>query len=126
MISVKTKGDFKNFNKFVDRMLRHDYKQVIEKYARMGVKALSEATPIDSGDTAKSWDYEIHYSDGRTKIVWTNSNVTKSGTPVAILIQYGHHTKNGGYVQGIDFINPALRPVFTKLAEDIWKEVTSY
>lgn len=126
MVSIKTKGDFKNFEKFVLKMTKRDYEQIIERYARMGVKALKEATPIDSGETANSWDYEIHYTKGKTKIVWTNSNVTKNGTPVAILIQYGHYSKNGTFVQGRDFINPALRSIFDKLAEDIWKEVTSY
>ena len=126
MVSIKTKGDFKNFEKFVLKMTKMDYEQIIERYARMGVKALKEATPIDSGETANSWDYEIHYTKGKTKIVWTNSNVTKNGTPIAILIQYGHHSKNGTFVQGRDFINPALRSIFAKLAEDIWKEVTSY
>lgn len=126
MVSIKSKGDFRNFNKFVKHMMDRDYEKVIDRYARMGVKALSEATPIDSGETARSWDYEVHYSKGRTEIVWTNSNVTKYGTPVAILIQYGHHTKSGAFVQGIDFINPALKPVFAKLADEIWKEVTSY
>lgn len=126
MVSIKTKGDFKNFEKFVLKMTKRDYEQIIERYARMGVKALKEATPIDSGETANSWDYEIHYTKGKTKIVWTNSNVTKNGTPIAILIQYGHYSKNGTFVQGRDFINPALRSIFAKLAEDIWKEVTSY
>lgn len=126
MVSIKTKGDFKNFEKFVLKMTKRDYEQIIERYARMGVKALKEATPMDSGETANSWDYEIHYTKGKTKIVWTNSNVTKNGTPIAILIQYGHYSKNGTFVQGRDFINPALRSVFAKLAEDIWKEVTSY
>lgn len=126
MISIKTKGSFKNFDNFVKKMVNKDYERIIDKYARMGVKALADATPVDSGETAKSWDYEIHYTKGRTKIVWTNSNVTKSGTPVAILIQYGHYSKSGSFVQGTDFINPALKPVFSKLAEEIWKEVTSY
>lgn len=126
MVSIKTKGDFKNFEKFVLKMTKRDYEQIIERYARMGVKALKEATPMDSGETANSWDYEIHYTKGKTKIVWTNSNVTKNGTPIAILIQYGHYSKNGTFVQGRDFINPALRSIFAKLAEDIWKEVTSY
>lgn len=126
MVSIRTKGSFKNFDKFVKHMLSHDYEQIIDKYARMGVKALAEATPIDSGETAKSWGYEIHHTKNRTKIIWTNSNVTKNGTPIAILIQYGHYTKRGTFVQGTDFINPALKPVFGKMAEDIWKEVTSY
>lgn len=126
MITIKSKGSFKNFDKFVDKMIHRDYEKIIEKYARMGVRALAEATPIDSGETASSWGYEIHHSKGKTKLIWTNSNVTRDGTPIAILIQYGHSTKSGTFVQGRDFINPAIAPIFDKLAEDIWKEVTSY
>lgn len=126
MISVTTKGDFKNFNKFVKHMSRRDYLKIVEKYARMGVEALSEATPIDTGETASQWDYEIHTTKGSTKIVWTNDNVTKDGTPIPILLQFGHATKDGGYVEGIDFINPALAPVFKNMVEQVWKEVTSY
>lgn len=126
MISVTTKGDFKNFNKFVKHMSRRDYLKIVEKYARMGVEALSEATPIDTGETASLWDYKIYTTKRSTKIVWTNDNVTKDGTPIPILLQFGHATKNGGYVEGIDFINPALAPVFKKMVEQVWKEVTSY
>lgn len=126
MISVTTKGDFKNFNKFVKHMSRRDYLKIVEKYARMGVEALSEATPIDTGETASLWDYEIYTTKRSTKIVWTNDNVTRDGTPIPILLQFGHATKDGGYVEGIDFINPALAPVFKKMVEQVWKEVTSY
>lgn len=126
MISVTTKGDFKNFNKFVKHMSRRDYLKIVEKYARMGVEALSEATPIDTGETASLWDYEIYTTKRSTKIVWTNDNITRDGTPIPILLQFGHATKNGGYVEGIDFINPALAPVFKKMVEQVWKEVTSY
>lgn len=126
MISVTTKGDFKNFNKFVKHMSRRDYLKIVEKYARMGVEALSEATPIDTGETASLWDYEIYTTKRSTKIVWTNDNVTRDGTPIPVLLQFGHATKDGGYVEGIDFINPALAPVFKKMAEQVWKEVTSY
>ena len=126
MISVTTKGDFKNFNKFVKHMSRRDYLKIVEKYARMGVEALSEATPIDTGETASLWDYEIYTTKRSTKIIWTNDNVTRDGTPIPILLQFGHATKDGGYVEGIDFINPALAPVFKKMVEQVWKEVTSY
>ena len=126
MISVTTKGDFKNFNKFVKHMSRRDYLKIVEKYARMGVEALSEATPIDTGETASLWGYKIYTTKRSTKIVWTNDNVTKDGTPIPILLQFGHATKDGGYVEGIDFINPALAPVFKKMVEQVWKEVTSY
>ena len=126
MISVTTKGDFKNFNKFVKHMSRRDYLEIVEKYARMGVEALSEATPIDTGETASLWNYEIYTTNRSTKIVWTNDNVTRDGTPIPILLQFGHATKDGGYVEGIDFINPALAPVFKKMVEQVWKEVTSY
>lgn len=126
MISVTTKGDFKNFNKFVKHMSRRDYLKIVEKYARMGVEALSEATPIDTGETASLWDYEIYTTKRSTKIVWTNDNITRDGTPIPILLQFGHATKDGGYVEGIDFINPALAPVFKKMVKQVWKEVTSY
>ena len=126
MISVATKGDFKKFNKFVKCMSRRDYLKIVEKYARMGVEALSEATPIDTGETASLWDYEIYTTKRSTKIVWTNDNVTRDGTPIHILLQFGHATKDGGYVEGIDFINPALAPVLKKMAKQVWKEVTSY
>ena len=90
----------------------------------MGVSALESATPVDSGLTASSWDYEIHQSRNSAKIVWTNSNINQ-GVPIAIILQYGHGTRNGGYVQGRDYINPAIKPVFDRIAEGVWKEVTS-
>lgn len=99
-------------------------RRVAEKYANEGVNALSSATPVDTGLTAKSWDYEISNTDTSTTIYWKNSNVV-NGVPIAVLIQYGHGTKNGGYVEGIDYINPALRPIFEKMAQDAWKEVNS-
>ena len=126
MISVTTKGDFKNFNKFVKHMSRRDYLKIVEKYARLGVEALADATPMDTGETASLWDYEIYTTKRSTKIIWTNDNVTKDGTPIPILLQFGHATKDGGFVEGIDFINPALAPVFEKMVEQVWKEVTRY
>lgn len=124
MIVVRHKGSFKHTEKFLKTMSKKQYFQRIEKYAKRGVDALASATPVDSGKTAASWGYEIHTSKTGLEICWTNSNVNK-GVPIAILIQYGHGTGTGGYVQGIDYINPALRPIFEQIAEDVWKEVTS-
>jgi hypothetical protein len=86
--------------------------------------ALKNATPVDSGETANSWDYEIRHYPGGASIAWTNSHVV-DGVPIAIILQYGHATRNGGYVQGRDYINPALRPIFEKMANDLWEEVTN-
>ena len=124
MIVFTQKGDFKKTEKFLNKASKAEYFRKLEKYAREGVKALSAATPVDTGKTAASWSYEIRQKKGSISIYWTNSNVNK-GVPIAIILQYGHGTNNGGYVQGIDYINPALRPVFERLAEETWKEVTS-
>ncbi len=123
MVRIKTKGNFNKTHSFLDRMRSRDYLNVLNKYGQMGVDALSAATPIDTGLTASSWGYEIHSSGATSKIVWTNSNVN-DGVPIAILIQYGHGTRGGTYVQGIDFINPAMRSVFDNIADAVWKEVT--
>jgi hypothetical protein len=105
-------------------MKKFSYRQILERFAQQGIDALSIATPTDSGLTAQSWGYEIHeFNDGTIKIIWTNSNVVDN-VAVAILIQYGHGTKNGGWVQGYDFINPAISPVFEKIANDAWKEIS--
>lgn len=98
--------------------------RILSKYGEMGVLALSRATPEDSGETARSWSYEIEKTDSGYRLVWKNSNVNK-GVPIAIILQYGHGTRNGGYVQGRDYINPALVPVFDGIAADSWKEMTS-
>ena len=105
-------------------MQNKEFFQRLNQYGRRGVDALSAATPIDSGKTASSWNYEIHRSKDLVEIVWTNSNVN-DGAPIVILLQYGHATGNGGYVQGYDFINPAIRPIFDEIEKDLWKEVTS-
>ena len=126
MVSVKSKGDFKNFLNFASKMREQKYEKIVDKCAKLGVEALEKATPKDTGKTSKSWGYEILNSEGMTKIVWTNSNVTKWDMPIVLFIQYGHHTKNGTFIQGIDFINPALEPIFKMLGDNIWKEVTSY
>lgn len=96
----------------------------LDGFAREGIAALASATPVDSGLTAGSWDYQIQKSRGFYQIIWTNSNVV-DGRPIAIMLQYGHGTGTGGYVEGYDYINPAMRPVFDRIAENVWKAVTS-
>ena len=96
----------------------------LDEYARQGVQALASATPVDTGLTASAWGYEIQKSRGAYSIFWTNTNVI-TGTPVVIWLQYGHGTGTGGYVQGRDFINPAIQPIFDRIADSVWQEVTS-
>lgn len=125
MASIKTvvKGDFKKTYKFLESATDLFGYSILDKYGQMGVEALREATPKDTGKTADSWSYQIvKWNDG-AKIIWTNSNTTKTGIPIALLIQYGHGFKNGTYVQGVDFINPAMKPVFEKISNMVWEEV---
>lgn len=124
MISIRQRGDFKKTEKFLKKSLGRDYIGVLEKYGQYGVSALSAATPIDTGLTAISWSYKIIQNKDGISVVWENSNVQK-GVNIAIILQYGHGTRNGGYVSGRDYINPALRPIFDKMADAAWKEVTS-
>ena len=124
MISFTQKGSFKNTESFLAKMIKNDLVSQLDKYGAMGVAVLSSATPVESGLTAASWYYEIKKSRGNYTIEWKNSH-TAGGTSVAILIQYGHGTGTGGYVQGRDFINPAIRPIFDQIATDVWKVVTS-
>ena len=124
MVIVKQKGDFSKTEKFLNIISKKLYYRNLQKYAEQGVAALASATPIDSGTTANSWNYEIRQTKNSVSIYWTNSNVNKD-VPIAVIIQYGHGTRNGGYVQGRDYINPAMRPIFDKIAENVWKEVIS-
>lgn len=124
MIKIKQSGNFNNTERFFKRAQRMDFFRNLEKYAREGVTALASATPVDSGTTAASWDYEIQKRQGKVSIYWTNSNIN-NGVPIAVILQYGHGTNGGGYVLGRDYINPAIRPIFDKIAENAWKEVTS-
>ena len=123
MISVRTKGDFKKTEKFLDHAKNIDLRNILIRYGEMGVAALSAATPVDTGKTASSWGYELEISDETSSIIFTNSNVNK-GVNIAIILQYGHGTRNGGYVKGRDYINPAMEPIFEDLANEAWKEVT--
>lgn len=123
MIVLKNKGDFSKTTNFLKRITKLDYKSILSKYGKMGVDALAKATPVDTGLTASSWSYEIVEDDGGATIYWKNSNIVK-GVPIAVILQYGHGTGTGGYVEGIDYINPALRSIFEGIADDAWKEVT--
>jgi len=123
MITFKQSGDFKNTDRFLKIAERLDYLDILKKYGQMGVLALASATPVDTGLTSQCWDYQIKISKGTLKIYWTNSNAV-DGVLIAILLQYGHGTKNGSYVQGRDYINPAIQSVFDGFADEAWKEVT--
>lgn len=124
MIRFTHKGNFDKTEKFLKRAKEGDFYKDLSKYGEMGVKALSEATPIRSGTTADSWGYEIEQSKGSVSIYWTNSNENQ-GVNIAVLIQYGHGTGTGGYVKGTDYINPAIKPIFDEIADKVWKEVTA-
>ena len=124
MFKIKHSGSFNNTEKLFSKVKTIDYLRILDKYAREGVEALSNATPIDSGITANSWDYVIEVKGRNYSISWTNSH-TVDGIPVIILLQYGHGTRNGGFVQGQDYINPAIKPIFDRISSTIWKEVTS-
>lgn len=122
MITLKATGDFSKANKFCERLLEVFDSGILNKYGRRGVEALKMASPKESGLMADSWDYEIIRTDNKIKIVWTNSDI-EGGYNVAILVQYGHRTRGGTYVEGIDYINPAMRPIFNELANEIAREV---
>ena len=123
MISFRQKGDFSNLSSYLERVKEKVKLGDLDKYGRAGVAALASATPVDSGQTANSWYYEIERQNGSVSIVFNNSNVNK-GVPIAIILQYGHGTGTGGWVQGRDYINPAIQPIFDEIANNAWKEVT--
>lgn len=122
MIKTTVSGNTRNTDRFLDRMIKGDLYSSVERYAQQGVDALRSATPRESGLTAESWTYEIEVKGASVTIRWLNTNVV-DGFNVAIGLQYGHGTGSGGYVQGQDFINPAIKPIFDKIAEGVWKEV---
>ena len=122
MINIRQKGDFKNLSSFLEKTKEKLNLGLLDKYGREGVAALQAATPKDTGKTSESWYYKIERKNGSVSLTFHNSN-QKKGVPIAIILQYGHATGNGGYVEGVDYINPALRPIFDKIAEEAWKEV---
>lgn len=118
------RGSFDKMERFLKAVQKLDVGKVAAAQAEVGVRALAAATPIDSQLASRSWNYEVRQNGGKISIVWTNSDI-ENGFPVVIMLQLGHGTGTGGYVQGRDFINPAIRPVFDKIAETVWKAVTS-
>ena len=123
MISFRQKGDFSKLTKFLERAKETVHLGDLNKYGRQGVAALASATPIDSGETASSWYYEIENNKESATITFYNSNV-QNGVPIAIILQYGHGTRNGGWVEGRDYINPAIQPIFDQIVDDAWREVS--
>lgn len=123
MISFRQKGDFSKLNRYFERLRETAKIGALDKYGRAGVAALASATPTETGLTASSWYYEIKRQNGSVSIEFLNSNVNK-GVPIAIILQYGHGTGTGGWVEGRDYINPAIQPIFDQLAEEAWMEVT--
>lgn len=122
MISVKTKGDFSNLEKYLKRVKKLDLMPIFDKYGSKGVSLLSKATPKDSGETAASWDYKVSGKNGRYKLEFINSHEV-DGVNIAIILQYGHGTRGGTYVEGIDYISPVIQPLFKDLADELIKEV---
>ena len=123
MITFRQKGDFSKLTRYLERVKEVIRRGDLNKYGRAGVAALASATPIDTGLTASSWYYKIEHSNGSAVISFHNSNI-QNGVPIAIILQYGHGTGTGGWVEGRDYINPAIRPIFDAIANDAWREVT--
>ena len=124
MIGRSSSGSFAKTTKFLETLQSGKIFHNLEHYGRVGVDALSRATPLETGKAANSWTYQVTRSKGRVSIFWVNTNV-EGGVNVAVILQYGHGTGTGGYVQGRDYINPAIRPVFDKILDDVWRQVTN-
>lgn len=123
LVVMKQSGSLKNFEGFLYKNRKKRIYQLLNEYGKQGVELLRDATPVDTGKTATGWDYEIEVNSQGISLYWVNNNVNE-GVPIAILIQYGHATRSGSYVQGVDYINPALRPLFESMATKLWKEVS--
>ena len=123
MIKLRHTGDFSKATRFLERSKNAVHLGFLDKYGRAGVAALSSATPVDSGLTASSWYYEIKHTNGSVTLSFFNSNI-QNGVPIAIILQYGHGTRNGGWVEGRDYINPAIQPIFDQITNEAWREVT--
>lgn len=123
IIKVSKKGNFNKTRNVIKNIQNKKYLNILDRIGRLGVDALSRATPVDTGKTSDSWGYSIEQGRDSVSVVWTNSNVVNGWANVAILIQYGHATRNGGYVQGRDYINPAMKPLFDQLAKEAWEAI---
>lgn len=124
MISIRHKGDYGKLTRYLEKLKSTAKVSVLDKYGKAGVEALASTTPVDTGLTAKSWYYKVEVKGNFAKITFCNSNI-QNGIPIAIILQYGHGTGTGGWVEGRDYINPAIQPIFDKIVDDAWKEVTS-
>lgn len=124
-ITIEHKGNFKKLKKFLKTPHAENIEKILNYYGIIGVNLLALTTPKDTGKTSKSWTYNIKINKDSSELVFSNSNVTNQGTPIVILLQYGHGTKNGGYVIGRDFINPAAQPVFDDIVRNAWVEVVN-
>lgn len=122
-IKIKHRGDFSKTEQFFNRVLRKNYLNILARYGRLGVDILKQATPKDTGETAESWNYLIEENDGIVTLSWTNSKQV-DGECIVFLLIYGHGTQNGGYVEGEQFVDPAIRPIFRELSQKVWREVT--
>lgn len=122
MVGFRQKGDFSKLTRYLEKAKEAARLGDLDRYGRAGVAALASATPVDSGETARSWYYRIEQRDGVASITFLNSNI-QQGVPIAIILQYGHGTGTGGWVEGRDYINPAIQPIFDQIANDAWKEV---
>ena len=123
VITFRHKGDLKKTRKFLEHAAKINFESIMAKYGSEGVKALEDATPKDTGYTAGSWTYKVENNGDVIRLSWYNTHENQ-GVNIAVILQYGHGTRNGGWVEGRDFINPAVKPVFDKIAEEAWKEVT--
>lgn len=122
MITFKIKGDYERTERYFKRLTQKKYLQILDKYGKQGVEALSAATPKDTGRTADSWRYEIETGPNSSSIIFVNDNINKY-VNIAVILQYGHATRNGGWVEGRDYINPAVQPLFDEMVEKAWEEV---
>lgn len=123
MVSVKQTGNFQKTDRFLHGLIGKHYRHKLEKYGEKGVEALRSATPKDSGETANAWSYEIVEEAGRTSIFWKNDHIVGEWCNIAIILEFGHATRNGGFVEGRHYIQPAIQPIFDQMAEEVWKEV---
>lgn len=121
-IKITQRGDFSKVEMFLERLKEGVNKSIFDKYGKMGVEALRAATPVDTGLTAASWSYQVNYDRDSVTIEFHNSNINKH-VNIALILQYGHGTGTGGWVEGRDYINPAIQPIFDQMAEEAWREV---
>lgn len=124
-IKFTQEGDFKHIEAFLKNNSKSDLRSILDRYGQEGVRALSAATPKDTGKTAASWYYDISVTKKGVSITWRNSNIPKT-IPIVLLIEYGHANQNGTYIEGHPFIGEAIKPIFDKLSRDVWKEVTGH